>query len=311
MTTQRSSGTLSSPPSGILLLDKPSGITSNAALGRAKRVLGMRKVGHTGTLDPLASGLLVLCFGEATKVAGFLLDADKRYRAEAILGISTDSEDAEGRVIARARVPELDEADIEAVLERFRGPIEQIPPMHSALKHQGTRLYELARRGETIERKPRRVIIHELVLGQWQSPTLSLTVCCSKGTYIRSLVRDIGAALGCGAHLSALRRTQSAPFSVSDAVDLETLEHGSRERARARLLPADRALIHLAGIDLDAVQAGRLCQGQRLTAVSGPRGLVRLYCQKTFLGIGELDERGLLKPRRLFAARPTIGESAD
>ena len=229
-------------PSGILLLDKPRGLTSNAALGRAKRILGIKKAGHTGTLDPMATGLLVLCFGEATKVSGFLLDADKAYRAEATLGVTTDSEDAEGQILEERPVPDLEKAALETVLDRFRGPIDQVPPMHSALKHQGKRLYELARQGETVERPPRQVTIHSLELLDWTTPKLSLNVRCSKGTYIRSLVRDIGEVIGCGAHLSALRRTESAPFNLDNAITLETLNEMTAEEARALLLPPDQAL---------------------------------------------------------------------
>ncbi len=290
------------PGSGILLLDKPVGVTSNAALGRAKRILGIRKAGHTGTLDPMASGLLALCFGEATKVAGFLLDADKTYLAEATLGVVTDSEDAEGEVIERHPVPDLELNYIEKVLDRFRGPIEQVPPMHSALKHKGQRLYELARRGEQVERPPRPVTIHELTLTNFESPQLCLAVRCSKGTYIRSLVRDIGQALGCGAHLSALRRTYSAPFQLVDATTLDALNTLDQTAARRLLRPADSALTHLPVIELDATQASRLRQGQRLSGLETlPAGLVRAYHQHTFLGITETDGEGRLSPKRLFA----------
>lgn len=288
--------------SGILLLDKPVGLTSNAALGRAKRVLGIKKAGHTGTLDPMASGLLVLCFGEATKVSGFLLDADKAYVAEATLGAVTDSEDAEGEVIERHEVPALNEGAIEQVLGGFRGPIEQVPPMHSALKHQGQRLYDLARRGETVERPPRSITIHNLTLLGFESPRLHLAVECSKGTYIRSLVRDIGHALGCGAHLSALRRTYSAPFRLADAISLETLDGLKADEARALLLPADAALAHLPEMRLDPQQALRLCQGQKMAGLElVPPGLVRVYGNGEFLGIGETDGQGRLKARRLVA----------
>ncbi len=288
-------------PSGILLLDKPSGITSNSALGRAKRVLGIRKAGHTGTLDPMASGLLVLCFGEATKMSGFLLDADKAYEAQATLGITTDSEDAEGEVLEHRQVPDLEPEDIERVLEQFRGPIEQIPPMFSALKHQGKRLYELARQGEVVDRPARSVVIHSLELAGWLSPCLQLRVSCSKGTYIRSLVRDLGEALGCGAHLSALRRTRSAPFDIADAITLDALSDLDVEAARARLLPPDQAVRHLPAVQLDAAFAQRLQQGQTLPGIKGEAGLVRAYHEGAFLGLGTLDEGGLLRAKRLLA----------
>jgi len=288
-------------PSGILLLDKPRGLTSNAALGRAKRILGIKKAGHTGTLDPMATGLLVLCFGEATKVSGFLLDADKAYRAEATLGVTTDSEDAEGQILEERPVPDLEKAALETVLDRFRGPIDQVPPMHSALKHQGKRLYELARQGETVERPPRQVTIHSLELLDWTTPKLSLNVRCSKGTYIRSLVRDIGEVIGCGAHLSALRRTESAPFSLDNAITLETLNEMTAEEARALLLPPDQALLHLPEVHLDPIQSNRLNQGQKLAGVQeATPGLVRVYDAVGFIGIGESDGAGHLKARRLF-----------
>ena len=290
------------PQSGILLLDKPRGITSNAALGRAKRVLGIKKAGHTGTLDPMASGLLALCFGEATKVSAFLLDGDKAYLAEVTLGVTTDSEDAEGQVLEEQPVPVLDEAAIETVLDGFRGPIEQVPPMFSALKHQGKRLYELARKGEQVERPPRAVTIHDLELLGFDGQRLRLAVSCSKGTYIRSLARDIGQALGCGAHLSALRRTGSAPFSIEQAVDLEVLNELDREQARALLRPADIALPNLPPVPLNDAQAADLRHGRPLSGLEpAPTvGLVRVYAAGKFLAIAESDGRGGLKSRRLF-----------
>jgi len=289
------------PGSGILLVDKPVGITSNAALGWAKRILGIKKAGHTGTLDPLASGLLALCFGEATKVSGFLLDADKTYIAEATLGVTTDSEDAEGQILEQLPVPAIELDELNLRLDRFRGPIEQVPPMHSALKHKGKRLYELARQGETVERPPRAVTIHSLELLDLNSPRLQLAVTCSKGTYIRSLVRDIGEALGCGAHLSALRRTASAPFNLADAIGLDALDGLNREEAHALLLPADTALMHLPEVHLDPVQSTRLRQGQKLAGVKADiAGLVRVYDHLGFFGIGESDGEGHLKAKRLF-----------
>jgi len=289
-------------PSGILLLDKPPGITSNAALGRAKRVIGIKKAGHTGTLDPMASGLLVLCFGQATKVAGFLLDADKSYEADVRLGVTTSSEDSEGEVIERRPVPPLDEERIGSVLDRFRGPIEQVPPMHSALKHKGQRLYDLARRGEVVERPPRSVVIHALELVRYDGETLRLQVRCSKGTYIRSLARDIGEVIGCGAHLAGLRRTISAPFGIQDAVELEVLETLTRDQAHALLIPPDRALEHLPAVELEDQQARRITQGQRLAGLAAVhRGQVRIYGPTAFLGVGEMDGLGHLKPVRLFS----------
>lgn len=286
---------------GILLLDKPVGMTSNAALGRAKRILGIKKAGHAGTLDPMASGLLVLCFGQATKVAAFLLDSDKTYEAEVRLGVRTDSEDAEGQVLDRKPVPLFEASQIEAALERFRGPIEQVPPMHSALKHKGQRLYELARKGESVERPPRSLVIHSLELTDRDDETLRLRVACSKGTYIRSLARDIGEELGCGAHLAGLRRTASAPFEIADAVELSALESLTPEQARVLLMPPDRALEHLPAVELDDQQAHRIRHGQRLAGLKAAHsGQVRIYAPETFLGVGEMDGMGHLKPVRLF-----------
>lgn len=288
--------------SGILLLDKPVGLSSNAALGVAKRVLGIRKAGHTGTLDPMASGLLVLCFGEATKVAGFLLDSDKAYLAEVRLGATTDTDDAEGEIIQRRPVPDLDENDIERVLAPLRGPIEQVPPMYSALKQGGERLYRKARRGESVERPARSITIHELELLGWDGERVRLGVHCSKGTYVRSLARDLGEALGCGAHLSALRRIRSAPFDRSDAVDLDALRAMDREQARALLKPADQALLLLPDVRLDETSAARLLTGQRLSGLdSSANGLVRVYGPQGFIGVGEADGQGGLKAKRLIS----------
>ncbi|MDT8449728.1 MAG: tRNA pseudouridine(55) synthase TruB [Wenzhouxiangellaceae bacterium] len=286
---------------GILLLDKPAGITSNAALMRAKRVLGIRKAGHTGALDPLATGLLPLCFGQATKVSAFLLDADKCYLADLKLGEETASGDAEGEAIATAEVPALDRERVEQVLEGFRGPIDQVPPMHSALKHKGRRLHELARAGIEVERKPRRVTIHELELLDLDPPRMTLRVACSKGTYIRSLAIDIGRALGCGAHLGGLRRETSGPFSLADAVTLAKLEEMTPGQARALLLPPDAALPDVPRVDLEPAEATDLGHGKAVATGCGGTGLVRMYAGGIFLGLGRIDERGVLRVRRLFA----------
>lgn len=313
-------------PSGILLLDKPSGITSNAALSRAKRILGIKKAGHTGTLDPMASGLLVLCFGEATKVSAFLLDGDKRYQARIRLGATTSTDDAEGEVLDTHHLPTMDVQTLEAVLAGFRGPIEQVPPMVSALKHEGQRLYKLARAGQVVERPARPVTIHSLTLERLEEPlkeTLDtqesldtqssptqdfiVDVQCSKGTYIRSLARDIGSQLGCGGHLAGLRRTASAPFHVDEAVNMGVLESLSREDARALLRSPDQALIALPAVSLDQEAALRVMQGQRVIARSGQpsAGLVRLYSAEGFVGVGELTEGvegGMIQPKRLMSS---------
>ena len=295
----------SQPADGILLLDKPRGITSNAALSRAKRVLGIRKAGHTGALDPLATGLLPLCFGQATKVSAFLLDADKGYCAEVKLGQTTASGDAEGEVIEQREVPRLDRAAIETVLDEFRGAIEQVPPMYSALKHKGKRLHELARAGIEVERKPRHVVIHRLDLVDFQAPRLGLQVVCSKGTYIRSLAMDIGARIGCGAHLGALRRESSGPFELAQAVTLETLQEMEADQARGLLLPPDAALPHLPAVELDDDQATAIGHGKvvaigSIASGQAPEGLVRIYRRGRFLGLGQIDSSGVLRVRRLF-----------
>lgn len=285
---------------GILLLDKPLGLTSNAALSRAKRVLGIRKAGHTGALDPLATGLLPLCFGQATKVSAFLLDADKAYLANVKLGQTTASGDAEGEVIEQRDVPEMDRAALEQVLDEFRGPIDQVPPMYSALKHKGRRLHDLARAGIEVERKPRRVTIHRLDLLDFSPPRLTLRVNCSKGTYIRSIAMDIGQRLGCGAHLSGLTRESSGPFELVDAVSLEQLEEMEAAEARALLLPPDMALPALPRVELDAGAAVDIGHGKVVQTSAGAAGQVRIYSAQRFLGIGAVDDAGQLRVRRLF-----------
>lgn len=222
----------------MLLLDKPAGMSSNAALQKAKWLFNAAKAGHTGTLDPMATGLLLLCFGKATKFAGALLDADKAYRATVQLGVTTDTADAEGRVL-ETRPVEVSQARAQEALARFTGEIEQVPPMYSALKRDGKPLYKYAREGIEVERAPRRVTIHELRLLSWQEDRFDIEVACSKGTYVRTLAADIGAALGCGAHLSALRRTRIGRFDVSDAITLAALEALAPEARDPCMLPVD------------------------------------------------------------------------
>lgn len=287
------------PRSGILLLDKPQGLTSTQSLGRAKRILGLRKAGHTGALDPMATGLLPLCFGEATKISAFLLDADKTYRTEVRLGISTDSGDADGQVTGQNPVPALDEAALDSALDRFRGPIDQVPPMFSALKHKGKRLHELARAGIEVERKSRRVTIHALDLLDFTGQTLALRVRCTKGTYIRSLAMDLGDLLGCGAHLTALRREASGPFLLEDAVSFETLDGLEPEAAQAFLRKPESALIDLPEVEVGPEQERALRQGQSVVFDAADAEPVRIFFAETFVGLGRL-ESGRLKPRRLF-----------
>jgi tRNA pseudouridine55 synthase len=285
---------------GLLLLDKPLGMSSSAAVQRAKRLYRAQKAGHAGTLDPLASGLLLVLFGEATKFAQFGLDAAKEYLAEVRLGIETETGDAEGKVSARRRV-EVDAARIAAALARFRGAIEQVPPMYSALKHGGQPLYALARAGREVERAARTVTVHELELLGHGGDLLRLRILCSKGTYVRQLAADLGAELGCGAHLSALRRTAVAGFRVEQAATPEALEACSEQAREARLLPADSLLGELPRLELDEAQAERFLMGQAIPSRE-PRGggVCRVYTAGTLLGIGSL-EGGLLQPRRSIA----------
>jgi tRNA pseudouridine55 synthase len=284
---------------GALLLDKPVGASSNAALQRAKKLLGAAKAGHAGTLDPLASGLLLALFGEATKFAGPLLDADKEYLATLELGSRTSTGDAEGEVIERKPV-DVTPAALGAVLERFRGEIEQLPPMHSALKHKGTPLYRLARRGEQVARTLRRVRISQLEVLTQEGSLLAIRVVCSKGTYIRVLAEDIGAALGCGAHLSALRRTAAGRFRVEDALTLDSLETLPLHERRRSLLELPALLQGLPRAELGAADEARLRQGQALKI----RGLERGLCavvrpDGAVIGLGTADGDGGLKPLRL------------
>ena len=293
---------------GIILLDKPLGLSSNQALGRVKYLLAARKAGHTGSLDPLATGLLPLCFGQATKVSGWLLDADKRYMAVARLGVETATGDLEGEVLREMPVPALSDADIEAACAGLRGPIQQVPPMYSALKHEGQRLYDLARRGIEVERPARAVMIHSLLAEQVAPDLLRLKVHCSKGTYIRTLVQDLGRALGCGATVAELRRTGHGAFDAAEMVSMATLEaaaaEGGPEAIERWLLPADRALADRPEVRLDPACSRFLRQGQPVF-VPGVRetGPLRLYgAAGEFLGIGELLDDGRVAPRRLFVS---------
>ncbi len=308
------------PIDGIVILDKPQGLTSNAALQRVKRILNAAKAGHTGALDPLATGVLPLCFGEATKFSQYLLDADKEYVTVAKLGEKTSTADAEGEIVASSSVPEsLDKFLIEAYLRQFRGELDQIPSMYSALKHQGTPLYKLARQGKTVERKPRKVTIFELEMLDWQSPWLTLRVKCSKGTYIRNLVEDIGDAIGCYAHVTLLRRTRSGPYKIEDAINLAQQQDSDEGQNLAEtesvnllletsLLPVDTAVSGFPQIFLNQVQSDSLIHGQ--TVKMSPlenQGLLniplRLYreADNKFLGLGQIVDQSLLKSIRLIS----------
>jgi tRNA pseudouridine55 synthase len=292
---------------GILLLDKPSGLTSNAALQAVKKLYRARKAGHTGSLDPLATGLLPICFGEATKVSGFLLDADKDYRVTCKFGERTTTGDAEGEVLEQRPVEDLSEDRLREVMQGFLGDIEQIPPMYSALKHKGERLYKLAREGVEVEREPRQVTIHALELLTLTPPLAEIRVHCSKGTYVRTLVEDIGEALGCGAHVSGLRRLGVGPFDDSQMIDMEGLQAVAGESEHALdqlLLPLESGLAQWPDVRLSSDAAFYLRQGQPVLVPKAPTaGLVRLYeGESRFLGVGEILDDGRVAPRRLMVA---------
>lgn len=284
---------------GILLLDKPRGITSNQALQTVKHHFHACKAGHTGSLDPIATGLLPLCFGEATKISQFLLDADKRYWTVIRLGVETTTYDADGEVVATQAVSVKRRA-LEAALKQFEGEIQQIPPMYSAVKHGGKALYKLARQGIEVERQPRSVRVHEIRVLDWQGERLELEIHCTKGTYVRSLAHDLGQVLGCGAHMAELRRLGVGGLDVAQAVPLEQLL--AVDSAEALLLPIDQALSALPGVSLTAMATHYLLQGQPVSVrhTHAP-GWVRLYEQgEHFLGMGEVLDDGRVAPKRLM-----------
>ncbi len=292
---------MKAPVHGILLLDKPAGMTSNAALQRVRRLFGGAKAGHTGSLDPLATGLLPICFGEATRISGLLLDAVKAYRAEAAFGRRTDTGDVTGQVVAEAPLPVVNEQTAETLRAAFLGEQKQVPPMYSALKQGGQRLYRLARQGRQVERKPRTIHIHELDFSRLDEQGMCFDVRCSKGTYVRVLIEDMGRFLATEACMTALRRTGVGPFEIGKAVTLASLEQLSEADRLACLLPSEQALLQHPVLQLDAEQAGRLLQGQRFR-VHGPRGrTLRAHGPgRRFLGLVYLDDSGLLRVERLF-----------
>ena len=301
---------------GVLLLDKPLGWSSNDALQKAKWLLRAEKAGHTGTLDPLATGLLPLCFGAATKFSQISLDADKAYRATLRLGQRTSTGDREGEVIAERPV-QVDAATIQAAIARFTGPIAQLPPMHSALKKDGKALYEYARAGEVVERAPRQVQIHAIDMVSWQDVELVVEVRCSKGTYIRTLAEDIGEALGCGAHLSALRRTASGPLTLAGTVTLADLEAMDEPARQALLQPVDALLADWPTTTLDAADAGRFLTGLRRRLLLPDQPALRVYGPEpgAFLGsahitAGELIPDRLLSPAEVQALLSPIQHPA-
>lgn len=291
-------------PSGILLLDKPLGLSSNAALQRVRTLYDREKAGHVGSLDPLATGMLPICLGEATKVAGDVLDGRKCYRFSVALGERTATGDTEGEVIATAAVPKLSHGAVEAVLSRFHGLQRQVPPMYSAIKQGGQPLYRLARAGVTVERAARDIEIFALTLSAVSSASLDLEVLCTKGTYVRVLAEDVAAALGTCGHVTQLRRVYVEPFASEPMHTLEALTEARAAGPGPALLPADSALMHLPAVTLSAVSAERLRHGQRVAADVPPLSTrVRLYEDSgEFLGIGTADGSGGVQPRRLLKA---------
>ncbi|HEX2584939.1 MAG TPA: tRNA pseudouridine(55) synthase TruB [Steroidobacteraceae bacterium] len=289
---------------GIILLDKPQGLSSNAALQQVRVLLRALKAGHAGSLDPLATGMLPLCFGQATKVCNYLLDSRKTYRVTARLGIKTDSADADGSIIEQRDIPQFDEQRLQQVLQSFLGEQQQVPPMYSALKHQGQRLYELARKGETVERPPRKISIEQIKLLSWDAQNIAFEVRCSKGTYIRSLVEDVAERLGTIAHVTQLRRVQVDPFAEAQMVTLEVLEQSALQGLGVidqHLLPSDTALTTLSSVVLDEAQTVHLMHGRQLINVNASEGLVRAYgVQGQFLGLVRVDAARTALPERLF-----------
>ena len=285
---------------GILLLDKRLGVSSNRALQEVRHLFNANKAGHTGSLDPLATGLLPLCFGEATKVSGLMLDDNKRYQVVVKLGVMTDTGDAEGIVIETKPVPDLTIEQIKACLQQFTGAIDQVPPMYSALKHNGKKLYELAREGLTIERKARRITIFELLLLDFANNELTLEVSCSKGTYIRSLAEDIGHALDCGGTVKKLRRLAAGQFSIVDARTIEQLAEMDEQNLFNCLINIDKPLDAIPAIQLTDEQAVNIKYGQIIKLENTLPGTVRMYQAAVFLGLGEMLLDGKLAPKKLF-----------
>ena len=287
---------------GILLLDKPVGYSSNQAVQKVRWLYQARKAGHTGSLDPFATGMLPVCFGEASKTAGFMLDASKKYLASARFGQATATGDVEGEIISELPVPDFSTEDFERAFKGFRGPIEQIPPMYSALKLKGQPLYKLAREGKEVERKPRSVTIHSLELISWEAPLLQFSVHCSKGTYVRTLAEDIAVAMGTCAHLQALRRTGVSPFREEGMISLQDIEQAVEEqRQDSLLLLTDAGLEDWPVVTLEDQPGSRFSHGNPVPVKEKHDGNVRVYNrQGQLLGLGELRPDGELHPRRVF-----------
>jgi len=294
---------------GVLLLDKPSGITSNGALSRVKRLFNPAKAGHTGTLDPLASGLLPICLGSATRFAQFLLDANKRYTATVRFGIATTTQDADGDIVATSAVS-FDRRALDATLTKFAGRQMQLPPAHSALKHAGKPYYHYARQGIDVPIVPREVSIDRLEVVVWNSPDATLHVECSKGTYIRTLAADLGNALGCGAHIAALRRTATGGFTIDDAVTLDALEAMDETQRDATLLPSRVMVDHLPGLRLSPEDTQRFVRGQSVVAMAYRDGPIAVFATDVLLGIADV-ENGVAHPRRVIADLQSKTSSAS
>lgn len=291
--------------SGIVVLDKANGLSSNAALQEVKRLYEANKAGHAGSLDPLATGVLPVCLGEATKVSQFLLDSDKRYRVRIKLGIRTDTGDSEGSIIERNEGISVSRKAIERALTKFKGEVEQVPPMHSAIKMNGVPLYKLARKGITVEREPRLVTLYQICLVEFVNSELELEISCSKGTYIRTIADDLGQELGCGAHVIELRRTQAGVFTEKDSISAEELALEKEDRGLDKidqfLIPMDRAIQNLPEVNLPSITASHVKNGQAVLVRHLPKnGLVRMYEDEQFIGIGSIDDDGKVAPRRLI-----------
>ena len=292
---------------GIVLLDKATGQSSNYALQRVKRLLNANKAGHTGSLDPLATGVLPLCLGEATKISQFLLEADKRYLVQVVLGERTDSGDSEWVTLKLQKRIDVEYEALVVALKKFEGEIQQLPAMHSALKHNGVPLYKFARKGVNVERKLRPVTIHRIILLNFENNIVDIDVTCSKGTYIRTLADDLGETLGCGAHVGQLRRIQAGRFTIDNCVKLDDLEAIEELRGLDALdellIPMDQAITEMPQVLLESKKAKQIKSGQAVLLDEAPgRGLVRLYEDKSFIGIGVINVEGKVAPRRLVAA---------
>ena len=288
-----------------MVLDKANGLSSNAALQEVKRLYEANKAGHAGSLDPLATGVLPVCLGEATKVSQFLLDSDKRYRTRIKLGIRTDTGDSEGAIIERNEGISVSRKAIERALTKFKGEVEQVPPMHSAIKMNGVPLYKLARKGIAVEREPRLVTLYQICLVEFVNSELELEISCSKGTYIRTIADDLGQELGCGAHVIELRRTQAGVFTEKDSISSEELalekENRGLDKIDQFLIPMDRAIQDLPEVNLPSITASHVKNGQAVLVRHLPKnGLVRMYEDEQFIGIGSIDDDGKVAPKRLI-----------